>query len=429
MSVQHLNSQSCQTLADWLYYIEQSHPIDKIELGLERVQQVAARGALASLPGKVVLIAGTNGKGTTARTLEQLLLAQGHSVGVYSSPHLLHFNERLRVNNQDVADEDWLDAFALVEQLRQDIPLTYFEFTTLVAFAILRQKLPDYCLIEVGLGGRLDATNIIEPDISVITTIDLDHQDWLGTDRESIAREKAGVFRAAKVAVSGELTPPANIATVAKEKGARLLQLGQHFHYQVSDAKWNWQGVAQQYRDLTLPSVPVQNVATSLTVLEQLDKLPALALLQKSLQQLKLPGRMQWLQQSPDIIVDVAHNPQSAAYLASQLQRLKPGYSKILALVGMLKDKDITHSLSPLTAYIDEWHLVSLPGTRGADSGLLVEALQNTEAKSAQTALQYTTIQEAYPAIVQALKADELLVIFGSFVTVSAVLALQQEGQ
>ncbi|GHG64326.1 bifunctional folylpolyglutamate synthase/dihydrofolate synthase [Alishewanella longhuensis] len=429
MSVQHLNSQSCQTLADWLCYIEQSHPIDKIELGLERVQQVAARGALASLPGKVVLIAGTNGKGTTARTLEQLLLAQGHSVGVYSSPHLLHFNERLRINNQDVADDDWLAAFALVESLRQTTPLTYFEFTTLVAFAILRQMQPEYCLIEVGLGGRLDATNIIEPDISVITTIGLDHQDWLGNDRESIGREKAGVFRAAKVAISGELAPPASIAAVALHKGAELLQLGQHFNYQATEQEWHWQGISQQYRHLMLPWVPVQNVATSLAVLEQLHKLPAFAQLQESLQQLKLPGRMQLLQQTPDIMVDVAHNPQSAAYLASQLQRIKPGYSKVLALVGMLKDKDITHSLSPLTNYVDEWHLVSLPGTRGADSGLLVQALQNTDVKLAEAALQYATIQEAYPAIVKALKADELLVIFGSFVTVSAVLTLQQEGQ
>lgn len=429
MTVQFLNSQSCQTLADWLCYIEQSHPIDKIELGLARVQQVAARGALASLPGKIVLIAGTNGKGTTARTLEQLLLAQGHSVGVYSSPHLLRFNERLRINNQDVADHDWLQAFALVEQLRQDIPLTYFEFTTLVAFAILRQQQPDYCLIEVGLGGRLDATNIIEPDVSVITTIDLDHQDWLGTDRESIAREKAGVFRSAKVAVSGELLPPSNIEIVAKEKGTCLLQLGQQFHYQVADTTWHWQGVAQQYRDLTLPLVPVQNVATSLAVLEQLEKLPPQQVLQACLQQLRLPGRMQFLQQKPAIMVDVAHNPQSAAYLASQLQRLKPAYTKVVALVGMLKDKDIQQSLSPLAQCVDEWHLVSLPGTRGADSGLLAEALNSLEGHFSPVRLQHAMIEDAYPTIVQALKADELLVIFGSFVTVSAVLALQQEEQ
>lgn len=429
MSVQYLHSQSCQTLADWLYYIEQSHPVDKIELGLERVQQVAARGELALLPGKVVLIAGTNGKGTTARTLEQLLLAQGHSVGVYSSPHLLQFNERLRINNQDVADNDWLAAFRLVEGLRQDIPLTYFEFTTLVAFAILRERQPEYCLIEVGLGGRLDATNIIEPDISVITTIDLDHQDWLGTDRESIGREKAGVFRAGKTAISGELQPPGSILAVALEKGANLLQLGQQYHYQQADCDWFWQGITAHFSHLQLPLVPVQNVATSLAVLEQLDKLPGATLLHACLQQLQLPGRMQQLQQKPDIIVDVAHNSQSAVYLASQLQRLKPRYSRVLALVGMLKDKDITESLLPLTSCVDEWHLVSLPGTRGADSGLLVRALQTIDPGVARAAVQYDTMQAAYPAIVQVLQPDDLLVIFGSFITVSAVLAIQQEGQ
>lgn len=429
MSVQYLNNQSCQTLADWLCYIEQSHPIDKIELGLDRVQQVAARGELALLPGKVVLIAGTNGKGTTARTLEQFLLAQGHSVGVYSSPHLLQFNERLRIDNQDVADADWLSAFALVEQLRQQIPLTYFEFTTLVAFAILRERQPEYCLIEVGLGGRLDATNIITPDISVITTIGLDHQDWLGTDRESIGREKAGVFRAGKTAISGELEPPESIAAVARAKGATLLQLGQQYHYQQTDCDWCWQGIAAHFSHLPLPLVPVQNVATSLAVLEQLGKLPSVALLQASLQQLQLPGRMQQLQQKPDILVDVAHNPQSALYLASQLQRLKPRYGRVLALVGMLKDKDITQSLLPLTTCVDEWHLVSLPGTRGAESGLLVKALYTIDPDAARAALQYDTIQVAYPAIVQALQPDDLLIVFGSFVTVSAVLAIQQEGQ
>lgn len=429
MSAQLLNSQSCHTLADWLCYIEQSHPIDKIELGLARVQQVASRGALAQLPGTVVLIAGTNGKGTTARTLEQLLLAQGYTVGVYSSPHLLHFNERLRLNGQDVADHAWLEAFSLVETLRQDTALTYFEFTTLVAFAILRAANPDYCLIEVGLGGRLDATNIIDPTISVITTIDLDHQDWLGSDRYTIGREKAGVFRAGKVAISGEQNPPASLAEVAANVGATLLQLNQQFSYSSDNATWQWQGVSHHYAELPLPLVPVQNVATSLAVLEQLNQLPDTALLTQCLQTLSLPGRMQQLQQEPTIMVDVAHNPQSAAYLAAQLQRLKPRYGKIVALVGMLKDKDIRQALLPLTAAIDEWHLVSLPGTRGASCGLLAQALAAVTPTLNISSAQYDTLQQAYPLIVNQLQKNDLLVVFGSFVTVAAVLTIQQEGQ
>lgn len=429
MSAQFLNSQSCHTLADWLCYIEQSHPIDKIELGLSRVQQVAARGSLAKLPGTVVLIAGTNGKGTTARTLEQLLLAQGYTVGVYSSPHLLHFNERLRLNGQDVVDHAWVEAFSLVETLRQDTALTYFEFTTLVAFAMLRSAQPDYCLIEVGLGGRLDATNIIDPTVSVVTTIDLDHQDWLGPDRYSIGREKAGVFRGGKIAISGEQNPPASLAEVAAAVGANLLQLGEQFSYTSGDKTWQWQGVTHSYAELPLPLVPVQNVATSLAVLEQLNKLPDTALLAQCLHTLSLPGRMQQLQQNPAIIVDVAHNPQSAEYLAVQLQRLKPQYGKIVALVGMLKDKDIRQALSPLTTAIDEWHLVSLPGTRGASCGLLAEALAAVTPTLNISSEQYDTLQHAYPLIVNTLQKNDLLVVFGSFVTVAAVLTIQQEGQ
>lgn len=425
MSVQPLTSQSCRTLADWLRYIEQSHPIEKIELGLQRVSDVARRGNLAALPGKVVLIAGTNGKGTTARTLEQLLLVQGYRVGVYSSPHLLRFNERLRINGQDVADNAWVEAFQLVEQLRQDIPLTYFEFTTLVAFAILRAEQPDFCLIEVGLGGRLDATNIVEPDISVVTTVDLDHQAFLGPDRETIGREKAGVFRPAKIAVCGDLQPPQSIAAVAESTGAKLLQLNRDYHYQQTADGWQWQGLRQQRHQLPLPQVPMQNVATSLTVLEQLEVLPDSELLQQEISRLCLPGRMQWLRQQPAVLLDVAHNPQSAAYLAAQLQRLKPGYRRVYALVGMLKDKDLTQALLPLTTCVDEWHLVSLPGVRGAASELLAAALQGVA--PAARAVQHPELAEAYRQVLATAAQQDLVVVFGSFVTVAGILALPQE--
>ncbi|PRD39084.1 UNVERIFIED_CONTAM: folC [Trichonephila clavipes] len=425
MSVQPLTSQSCRTLADWLCYIEQSHPIEKVELGLQRVSDVARRGNLAALPGKVVLIAGTNGKGTTARTLEQLLLVQGYRVGVYSSPHLLRFNERLRLNGQDVADNAWVEAFQLVEQLRQDIPLTYFEYTTLVAFAILRAEQPDFCLIEVGLGGRLDATNIVEPDISVVTTVDLDHQAFLGPDRETIGREKAGVFRPAKIAVCGDLQPPQSIAAVAESTGAKLLQLNRDYHYQQTADSWQWQGLRQQRHQLPLPQVPMQNVATSLTVLEQLEVLPDSELLQQEISRLCLPGRMQWLRQQPAVLLDVAHNPQSAAYLAAQLQRLKPGYRRVYALVGMLKDKDLTQALLPLTTCVDEWHLVSLPGVRGAASELLAAALQGVA--PAARAVQHPELAEAYRQVLATAAQQDLVVVFGSFVTVAGILALPQE--
>lgn len=410
-------SQSRQSLADWLCYIEQSHPADKIELGLERVSQVAGRAELALLPGKVVLIAGTNGKGSTARTLEQLLLAQGFTVGVYSSPHLLRFNERLRINNQDVADELWVDAFALVEALRADTALTYFEFTTLAAFAVLKRQPVDFCLIEVGLGGRLDATNIVNPEISVITTIDLDHQDWLGDDRESIGREKAGIFRQNKPVVIGELASPDSVLARAEELSCPQLTVNQHYFYQQHADNWSWRCGNVAYQALPLPMLPVQNVATSLAVLCQLGLLPQPAVLQSVLTTISLPGRMQFLQNQPAIVVDVAHNPQSARYLASKLTELKPRYKRVHALVGMLKDKDITQALAPLTAIIDQWHLTSLPGVRGASATQLANTLAVTNCQ------QYPDATQAFKEVVTQLQSDDLLVIFGSFVTVSAVLA------
>lgn len=426
-----LNSQSCHSLADWLCYIEQSHPVHQIELGLERVYAVAARAGLQHLPGKKVLIAGTNGKGTTACCIEQLLLAQGKTVGVYSSPHLLQFNERLRLNGQDVPDADWVAAFAFVEALRQDIALTYFEFTTLVAFRLLQQQQPDYCLIEVGLGGRLDATNIISPDISVITTVDLDHQDWLGNDRESIGREKAGVFRAAGIAIIGELNPPQSVLQKAAELGCKTILVQRDYHYQYGqqyqqqEQSWQWQGVSQQLSKLPLPALPVQNAACSLAVLEQLNMLPSPQQLNSVLAGLTLAGRMQWLQKQPAIIVDVAHNPQSASYLAEQLLLLKPRFRRILAFVGMLKDKDIQQTLLPLTPLFEQWHLVSLKGVRGATA----EQLNQVLAPQGVLTQLHEDTQSAYQQLQQELQSDELLVVFGSFITVSAVLSCHQEAK
>ena len=418
-------SQSRHSLADWLYYIEQSHPIHQIELGLDRVLTVAKRANLHSLPGKVILIGGTNGKGTTARLLEQLLLAQGFRVGVYSSPHLLKFNERLRIDNTDLPDTDWLNSFAFIEQLRADIALTYFEFTTLVAFHILQQQKPDFCLIEVGLGGRLDATNIISPDVSVITTVDLDHQDWLGNDRDSIGFEKAGIFRPGKPVVIGEQNPPQTVLNQASTLGCQMLQLNQHYYFSEQADRWSWQGQGGQYTELPMPAMPVQNAACALAVLQQLQLLPAPAQLAGVLRTLSLAGRMQWLQREPAIILDVAHNPQSACYLAAQLTKLKPQFNRLLALTGMLKDKDIQQTLLPLTPLFDQWHLVTLSGARGASAQLLAEKLA-VDVTHTQC---YDDVQQAYQQIYRQLQPGDLLVVFGSFFTVSAVLAGHQEAK
>lgn len=415
-------SQSCQTLTDWLCYIEQKHPQHQIELGLGRVLNIAQRADLHLLPGKKILIAGTNGKGTTARTLEQLCAVQGLSVGVYSSPHLLQFNERLRINGEDVADALWCEAFAFIEQLRGDIELTYFEFTTLASFYLLKQQQPDLCLIEVGLGGRLDATNIIEPDLSILTTVDLDHQDYLGPDRESIGREKAGVFRTGKPAVIGETDIPQSVLKYAQDIQAQLLCINTDYHYSITDSGFHWQGVQSSLEALPLTAVPLQNIATALTALEALALSPSKQQATQVLSALSLPGRMQWLSKTPGILLDVAHNPQSAGYLAAQLQFIKAGYARVHLLVGMLKDKDIEHSLAPFHALADHWHLVDLPGARGAQASMLVEQLPAQSSYS-----YYSDLESGYQQALLSLQANDLLVIFGSFVTVSAVLALQKE--
>jgi dihydrofolate synthase / folylpolyglutamate synthase len=425
MSTAIPDSQSCHTLADWLCYIEQSHPVHQIELGLERVLNVAQRANLHQLPGKIILIGGTNGKGTTARLLEQVLLAQGFSVGVYSSPHLLQFNERLRLNGVDLPDADWVDAFAFVEQLRNNIALTYFEFTTLVAFRILQQHQPDFCLIEVGLGGRLDATNIVSPDASVITTVDLDHQDWLGNNRESIGFEKAGIFRPGRLTVIGDLNPPLSVLQQAKMLGCNTIKAQHEYHYAEHATDWQWQGQSHSYTTLPLPAMPIQNAACVLAVLESFGLLPAAEQLAGILTKLTLPGRMQYIQNQPAIILDVAHNPQSAAYLGAQLTKLKPRYRRMLALTGMLKDKDIQQTLLPLTPLFDQWHLVSLGGARGATAQQLADKLADV----ASNVQLHDDIQAAYQDISRALQPDELLVVFGSFFTVSAVLAGHQEAK
>ena len=415
-----LTSQSCQTLDDWLCFIEQQHPQHKIELGLERVRQVAERAGLQQLPGRVVLIAGTNGKGTTARCMEQLLLAQGLTVAVYSSPHLLRFNERLRFNLQDATDADWIRALAFIEQLRQDIELTYFEFTTLAAFYLIKDFQPDIALIEVGLGGRLDATNIVEPELSILTTIDLDHQDWLGPDREAIGREKAGVFRANQVAVVAEQQLPASVVDVAACLGTQLLRAGQDYHWQAGQNSWSWHSASVALTELPLLSIPLQNAATALMALQQLGLLSEMpAQITQALAEVSLAGRMHWLQQKPAVLLDVAHNPQSIQYLAEQLKTLRIGHRRLIALCGMMTDKIKPGALDALLELIDHWVLVSLPRPRGAASELLLSILPDNCSVSC-----FNDVQSGFEQTLQQLQQDDLLLVFGSFVTVSAVLGL-----
>lgn len=401
-------------LQQWLDYLLAIHP-QEIELGLERVAAVAARLALLVLaPAKVITVAGTNGKGTTCRMLELILQQAGFRVGVYSSPHLLHYNERVRIQCVDAADADFIAAFQQIEQARGDISLSFFEYGTLAALLLFKQAALDVIILEVGLGGRLDATNIIDADVSVITAVDLDHQAFLGNTREQVGYEKAGIFRSGRPAVVGDPQMPNTVAEVAAAKGALLKQVGVDFHWQSTDEQhWRFSGSRWQLSQLPKPRLPLANAVTALAALEALyDELPRAAI-EQGLRQATLSGRMEHFCEQPLILLDVAHNPHAARYLAGQLQALSR-HGKLYALCGMLKDKDIHGVLSVLAPLIDEWHLVTLHNERGATAQMLRQALPATS-----WCQQYDEMASAWKALSTRLHNTDVVIVFGSFYTVS----------
>lgn len=405
-----------RSLVDWLSYLEQIHPVN-IDMGLERVGAVARRMGLTRLPFKVITVAGTNGKGSSCAMAASILMAAGYKVGVYSSPHLLRFTERVRIDGAELSDSDHCAAFAEVEAARGEIALTFFEFATLAGLWLFCRAVPDVLLLEVGLGGRLDATNVVESDVAMITSIALDHCDWLGDTREAVAVEKAGVYRAGKPAISGEPNPPATIASEAARIGASLRQVGRDFQGDEHDTGWDYHGL-NHWLGLPKPALPLMNAVTVLAALESLGLPLAESAIREGLANARLAGRMQRLQDEPLVIVDVAHNPHSAAYLASQLRQI-PGKGKRRAVVGMLKDKDMAGSLAELDGLIDQWFLASLTGPRAATAEQLAVALGDGQGPAAT----FDGVSAAYLAALAASSPDDMVIVFGSFYTVADVLA------
>jgi len=417
-----------RSLEDWLSYLEQKDP-SKIELGLERVRLVAGRLGLLPLPSKVVLIGGTNGKGSTAAIMERILMAAGYSVGVYSSPHLLRYTERVRINGREAPALLHCQAFAEIELARGDIPLTYFEFGTLSALSLFKGQAPQVVLLEVGLGGRGDATNIVEPDVAVITTIALDHTDWLGDSREQIGLEKAGILRRGRPAVIGEPDLPKGVREYTETLGAERVAVGEAFDYHIDgkpgDGKpqdgecWHWQYGALALRDLPLPQLPLANAATALAALTKLALPLPEGAIRQGLAQASLVGRFQVVADAPLSYVDVAHNPESAALLAERLRVLRAGNPerRLLAVVGMLKDKDIGSSLAQFDGLVDGWYPASLQGPRAADAGMLQAVVGCGRG--------FASVTEAWLAAQDDARADRDVVIgFGSFYTVAEILLL-----
>ncbi len=413
------------TLAGWLEYIEGLHP-QAIALGLDRVEKV--RGALGLAPAfPVVTIGGTNGKGSVCAMLETILHLAGYRVGCYTSPHLLRYNERVRIARATAADGDLARAFEAVERARGQTRLTYFEFGTLAAMWLFAEMKVEAAVLEVGLGGRLDAVNVFDADCAVVTTVDIDHVDFLGGDRESIGREKAGIFRPGRPAVCADPAPPASLTGHAAGIGAQLLQIGVDFGAVPQGKQWQYWGPRGKRGALPYPALrgtcQLGNAAAAITALECLrERLPvSVNDIRAGLLQADNPGRFQVLPGRPVVILDVAHNPQAARALAASLESMGRA-GRTLAVFAMLKDKDITGVVNAVKSSIAHWYIAGLGGARGARAADIERALAGAGV-SAVTACD--GVAAAYLQACDMAVENDRIVVFGSFNTVAAVMQLR----
>lgn len=413
------------TLNEWLAWQETLHPAE-IELGLERVRPVLERMGLGCPAFTVVTVGGTNGKGSSVAMLESILEAAGYRTGVYTSPHLLHYNERVRICGVEVRDSALCEAFERVDQARQGTSLTYFEFGTLAALEIFSRSMLDIAILEVGMGGRLDAVNLLDADVALVTSIGIDHAEWLGNTREAIAREKAGIFRPGRPAVCGDLDPPATLLQHAETLGTPLYRAGRDFGYTVEGAGWSWWSVARRRTALPHPALrggfQLQNAAAVLMVLELLEAhLPASQNdVRHGLETVYLPGRFQVMTDGGVTrIFDVAHNPHGAQVLAETL-RSHPCTGQTHAVLAMLADKDIDGVISAMRDVVDVWHVAGLNVRRGASGAYLAERLLASGVQSPVHT--YADVATAYTQAVAGAQPQDRVVAFGSFYTVAEAI-------
>lgn len=407
------------TLSDWLAFIGSVHS-KEIELGLDRVKEVAKRLDLLTPKIPVIVVGGTNGKGSTVAGLESIYRAAGFNVGAFTSPYLFKHNEQVRINGQMATDEEFCAAFKKIEETRQEITLTPFEFHTLAALLIFKSYPLDVLILEIGLGGRLDAVNIIDADVSIVTSIGLDHTDWLGATREDIAREKAGIFRADRPAVSGDLNPPATLIECALKVGAVLYCQNEDFHYQENARDWSWTFKNDRYEHLPKSSLACQNMSTALMAMTLLQsRLPvSRKAIDEGLKNVKLTGRIQIIEGPFREIYDVSHNPAAVKFLVERLATL-PCNGKTLAVFSMLGDKDIEESINIIKGVIDDWYVAPLNVSRGATSDRLEKAMQLSEVDNVKM---FSSIQVAYQEACKKAQAGDQIIVFGSFYTVSEIM-------
>lgn len=445
------HSKDLSSLDEWLSYLETIH-FTEIDLGLTRIAQVAKRLNICLDFATVITVAGTNGKGTTCAFLENALLdkenvkqldskqqsADSSGVAVYSSPHIKRFNERLRVNQQDVADERFIAAFEQVEQARQEISLSYYEYTTLAAFLVLMKLKPRVIILEVGLGGRLDATNIIDADVAVITTIDLDHQAFLGNTREKIGFEKAGIMRTDQIIIVGDTEAPKSVVAHANSLTSdaseeNILLSVRNKDFWLTEQKndcWSWHSKHLDVNELVKTNIPRDNVATALMVLAKLGIVLSKDMVNTLIEATKVAGRTELvmpnnckhLQMRCDVMLDVGHNPQAARYLAKQLAKLKAQgrYANVHAVVAMLVDKDIEASLNALTNEVAYWYIGQLSVPRASTAEQAASSLR----KTSNSVNCFDNVTEAFKIANENANSNDLILVCGSFFTVAEIREL-----
>jgi dihydrofolate synthase/folylpolyglutamate synthase len=427
-------SQDCarlvRLLTDWLDYLERLHP-RPIDMGLDRVRAVCnTLGLKLQMP--IITVGGTNGKGSVCAFLEAILRHAGYRTGLYTSPHLLRYNERVRVDGAQVPDTALIAAFERIEGARAGTSLTYFEFGTLGAASIFANAALDVAILEVGLGGRLDAVNVFDPDCAVVVNVELDHMNFLGPTRESIGREKAGIFRTGRPAIYGSTDPPASLRRHAESIGARLLIAGEHYSFEDSPQQWRYRGPASDRAGLPHPSLrgrhQLANAAAAIAALDELrDRLPIhMQALRTGLVTAAPAARFQVLPGRPAVVLDVAHNPHAAGALALSL-RAHGRFGRTLAVFGMLADKDIAGVVEAVKDEVNEWCICGLSGARGSAAETIAAIVSEVDpAKARRT---FETPAEAYGFARRAANDDDRIVVFGSFHTVAEVMAAHQMPQ
>lgn len=413
-----------RSLNEWLAWQETLH-IREIDLGLDRCRLVAKRMGLSPPAYPVITVGGTNGKGSSVAMLDAILSAAGYKVARYTSPHLLRYNERVRIAGRAVGDRELCGAFQHVDAARGDVSLTYFEFGTLAALAIFQQTELDVAVLEVGLGGRLDAVNLVDADVALLTAIGIDHVEWLGNDRATIAREKAGIFRRGRPAVCSDPRPPATLSEQAERLGARLCLLGRDYRIEVHGERWSWQGSAGAYQALPRPNLrgdyQFHNAAGALMVLQCIaGRLPVREeAVRRGLSEVQLDGRFQVIPGPVEYILDVAHNPHAAEALARTL-RQRHAVGKTHVLAGMLKDKDCQGFFRQLAELADHWHVTDLTGSRAASAHQLTQALN--ECGVTRPVLSYSSVGEALAGVEALVAPGDRVLVTGSFLTVAGAM-------